>query len=273
MRATVVVDNTVYARDFKAEHGYALFLEVGDRRILFDTGASDILIHNLDKLGIDPDSIDMCIISHGHYDHTGGLLPLLSKRSAPLNICATSGIFKERYSSRGDTFVFGGVPFTQKEVEEAGGKFVFIDEPTRIDGISFMPSASLSEKGVSTDDGLVVKSDDGYKTDIFEDELSIAFEGSEGTVVVAGCAHCGFIEIVGGMSEQFAFNRVSACFGGAHLTHADEGYIRTFAQKLKSSSWKDFYLSHCTGFTGTLVLADTLKERYHHATVGRSFDL
>ena len=89
MKITVVVENTVSTKTDKpllGQHGLSMLLEHGGKRLLFDTAQSGILTENLALLGIHPDSIDAVLLSHGHYDHTGGLKAFLQHRSKPVDV-------------------------------------------------------------------------------------------------------------------------------------------------------------------------------------------
>lgn len=81
MRIVTLIENLVYKQGFIAEHGLAIFIETENRKILFDTGQSGLFLQNAQKLGIAIDDIDGLVLSHGHYDHTGGLYPFLEKNS------------------------------------------------------------------------------------------------------------------------------------------------------------------------------------------------
>jgi 7,8-dihydropterin-6-yl-methyl-4-(beta-D-ribofuranosyl)aminobenzene 5'-phosphate synthase len=92
MKATIIYDNTSLKKELQADWGFACLVEVQDRKILFDTGASGpILISNMDALGIDPSGIDELIISHDHWDHTGGMADFLKAKSVPVYVPDSCG--------------------------------------------------------------------------------------------------------------------------------------------------------------------------------------
>lgn len=99
MKIISLLDNLVYKQGLKAEHGLSFLLEIEDKRILFDTGQSDLFLHNATKLGILPETIDAVILSHGHYDHTGGLYPFL-RENTKAKVYAKEAIFTPKFHGR-----------------------------------------------------------------------------------------------------------------------------------------------------------------------------
>ena len=81
MRIIALIENLAYKQDLIAEHGLSIYIETEDRKIIFDTGQSGLFLQNSEKLGVNIENIDSLVLSHGHYDHTGGLVPF-SKKTA-----------------------------------------------------------------------------------------------------------------------------------------------------------------------------------------------
>src|SRR5665648_658871 len=96
MKILTLIENLVYKQGLVAEHGLAIYLETENRKILFDTGQTGLFLQNAQKLGVDIEDIDTLILSHGHYDHTGGLYPFLEKNSKA-KVYAKSSIFTPKY--------------------------------------------------------------------------------------------------------------------------------------------------------------------------------
>jgi len=153
MKVTVVIDNCIppsLRGPFLAEHGLALLIEEGASRILFDTGQTGAVVHNLSLLGIHPSSLDAVVLSHGHYDHTGGLLALLQHAAKPMPIYAHKAIFQTRVSVAGRRR-FIGIPYAQPQLTELGAQWRLSDQPVEVlPGLWFsgqIPRVSAFERG------------------------------------------------------------------------------------------------------------------------------
>src|SRR4030042_201329 len=108
MKIVTLIDNIVYKTGLIAEHGFSVYLETGDKKILFDTGQSGNFIKNASLLGIDITSVDYCIVSHGHYDHTGGLYEFC-KVNSKAKILMKKEAMLQKYKSNTS---YIGVPFS-----------------------------------------------------------------------------------------------------------------------------------------------------------------
>ena len=126
VRITTVCENKSPGGGLLGEHGLSMFLEVGDKRILFDTGSGLTLLHNAAVLGIDLSRLDAVLLSHGHYDHTGGLQPLCQKVAVD-NVYAHPDIFVPKYRSLNVPFKgnakYIGPPWLREDLESLGVQF------------------------------------------------------------------------------------------------------------------------------------------------------
>ena len=136
MKVTVVVDNAIPFSGAKhpllAEHGLSLLIEHSGKKVLFDTGQSAAVVSNLSLLGFRPSDLDMLVLSHGHFDHTGGLFHLLQHARKKIPIFAHHRIFEPRYSLAGQQRRFIGVPHAQEQLASLGAEWRFIDKPTEV---------------------------------------------------------------------------------------------------------------------------------------------
>lgn len=135
MKVTVVVDNSVpisAKKPFLGEHGLSLLLELDSYKPPLDAGQSSAVVHNLSLLGVHPHELDAIAISHGHYDHTGGLPHILRHRCKPISIYAHRLIFGKRYAVTGGERAYIGVPFTKEDSICLGARWQLTDEPLKI---------------------------------------------------------------------------------------------------------------------------------------------
>jgi 7,8-dihydropterin-6-yl-methyl-4-(beta-D-ribofuranosyl)aminobenzene 5'-phosphate synthase len=252
-RITVLVNNSVRQPKLLAEHGFSLYIE-SHKKILFDTGQGRTLLHNAEVLGIDLVDLDYVILSHGHYDHTGGLYPLLGETQHRLPVYLHEDVFTNKIaldSSGGKETVerYIGIAHTSQEYESCGADFHFVHSYTVIDNdVATVSDITHPHGWQSNDSRLQVKDPHGsLSPDPFRDDLSLLLETDSGPVILLGCAHAGIIEIVDTISHVSGYNKFFAIIGGSHLAKASRPYIERAVQMLRSYTFDVIALTHCTG--------------------------
>ena len=131
IRITTLSENTANP-GFLAEWGISMLIETGGQRVLFDTGAGFSTVHNAQLLGIDLSAIDRVVLSHGHYDHTGGLREVL-RRAGQKEVIAHPGIWEKKYGRRpGGRERYVGIPFAREELEALGASFALTKESVKL---------------------------------------------------------------------------------------------------------------------------------------------
>ncbi len=250
MKITILCDNNVARSGILAEHGFSALIEINNTKYLFDTGASGhVVAKNSLILGIDLKEIDSIIISHGHYDHAGGLEEIL-KITGKKSIIANQQIFQDKYSIRNDKKVFSGIKYKKAYLENTlGADFNFIKGFTRIKNNVYLtgivPMNNEYEKipptfKTSDEKGNIIH-------DNFQDENSLVIDTEKGLVVITGCAHRGVVNII-----QFAQTQLNkdifAIVGGMHLIGCKDDHFNHVTNFIKEQNVPFIYPSHCTGF-------------------------
>jgi len=235
MKVYVLTDNHAN-RKFSAEWGLSLFIEVSDKKILFDYGDTDLYIQNARKLGIDLFNADYYVLSHGHWDHGNGLRFLPANKKL---ICHPD-CFIKRY--RGVKYL--GLPYT---FEEANERFVLDlhSEPSEFSqNVIFLGSipriVEFESKGTDQ-----IKEDGSV--DLVEDDSGIVIKTLKGLIVISGCAHAGICNTIEHAIKITGINKVYAVLGGFHLKGNDEVTEKTI-EYLKKFDIKFLSTSHCTEF-------------------------
>lgn len=274
MKITSLAENCVYQSPLIGEHGLSLLVENAEHRVMVDTGQGLALRHNMEILGIEPDSIETLFISHGHYDHTGGLSSLLDARKNELEIVIHPAAFKKRYSISPDGDLKSiGIASRAKDYEAKGAHFTMTESGAGIQGVDVVPGILDKYQSPLFDRRLVELYGNESKPDSFEDELSFVFHTAKGAVIITGCAHKGIIEILQSCVEALKLERVHAIVGGAHLRHAPGEYIIKSADCFESYDIGHICLSHCTGFEAAAYFQERFKERFSYLWCGRTIEL
>ncbi len=233
MKVTVLSENTSKS-GLPTEHGLSLYIETEKHRILFDFGASDLFIRNAENLGIDLGLVDIAFLSHGHYDHGGGLLAFL-ERNGIANIYMHEAVFEEHYN--GSNAYIG-----LDQTIDGHPRYIKVKEDVRIDDeLSFVCLDRL--KTSINANGQKVKRGPYMEKENYEHEMYLLIHEGYKEHLISGCTHKGIINLV------YAF-RFNTFIGGLHTMKYDEIWdeeILLDTAKAVRNSCADFYTCHCTG--------------------------
>lgn len=210
-RITLLADDTVAARSSRGEHGLCFHVETGDRRILFDTEQGLVLADNARALGIDLGAVDTVVLSHGHYDHTGGLPTVLATARAPVAVHLHPDALQPKYHG---ARAIGMPPAARDALKTPACRLIFSREPGEVAPGLFRtgeiprrhPEEALAEI-FHLDPG-------GITPDPLLDDQSLYFDTPQGTVVLLGCAHAGVIHILEHVQTPTRNRPISAVIEG-----------------------------------------------------------
>lgn len=233
MKIVSLLENTSSCDKVKSEHGLSLYIETDSHKILFDMGQSDLFSENADALGVDLSDIDLAVLSHGHYDHGGGLKKFLEiNKSAPVYI--NEYAFEPHFNG---TEKYIGLDVKLKD----NPRIVFTEDEFKIDKNLTLYSCNNKErKHAIIPSGLTTFENGDFVPDDFRHEQYLLIEEHNKKVLISGCSHKGILDI----TEWF---QPDVLVGGFHFSKLplDEKLL-SFANELDSYKTK-FYTCHCTG--------------------------
>lgn len=274
IRLTVICENTVTRPGFIGEHGFAALLETANGNILFDTGQGFSLVHNLLRFIKDITRIEKVVLSHGHFDHTGGLLAFLGIRG-PCPIVAHPDILKERFRLMSpapgmeEKPVSIGIPWHESYLTSRGARFQWVTEWSEIlPGVyitGVVPRRTPFETG---DPKFLVRASNGFSPDPFLDDYSMIIDTPKGVIVVLGCAHAGTINILNHITDQLGQRKIYALVGGTHLDFSSTEQLDKTIEALKSFEIETIAVSHCTGQKAAVRMAKEFGPKFQFAPVG-----
>jgi len=262
MNLTVLVDNnTLIDRYFLAEPGVSYFIEIGDFRVLFDTGYSSIFISNAEKLGLDLRHLDDVVLSHAHLDHTWGLQHLIryftdsrfeKSTVKPPRLVAHPSIFFPRYVNQ-----IGDIGCLISE-EKAAQHFELALSAVPLElcpGLLFLGEIERRTPFESNRPIGKVLCPDGEKDDFVLDDSALVYRSPEGLVIITGCAHAGICNTVERAMDVCGDDRIVDIVGGFHLLDPPEEQMKETLTYFKKWKPRVVHAGHCTDQRSKLALS------------------
>ncbi len=246
-KITVLTDNHPGV-NYSSEHGLSYFIEHDCKRILFDTGQSDLFLKNASAMGTEIKNIDVIVLSHGHYDHGNGLQYLEGG-----NLICHPGCFIKRYRKSDRLYI--GLKNSKQELSE---KFNLItsSEPYRISNtIIFLGEIPRLTDFESKHTSFTLEDD---SPDFVIDDSGIALLSDQGLFVVTGCGHAGIVNTLEHAKKITGEDRIYGIMGGFHLKKADL-QTRETVNYLLHNSVKHVYPSHCTEAPALKLFSEKFK--------------
>ena len=237
IKITVLNDNRCSNENLECEHGLSLLIEDNNKKILFDTGQTDIYLKNAHKLGLDLKDVESIVLSHGDYDHGNGLKYFNKK----VDLICHPDFTKNRISKR--TGKFDGL---NESLEEIKNKFKLIttkepyDVTENIIYLGEIERLNDFEKGKN-----LPMTDENGETYNHLDDSGVVIKTDNGIIVISGCAHSGICNTIEYAKKITNCNNVLAAIGGFHLKEVDEQTEKTI-KYMKDNNVKHILIAHCT---------------------------
>ena len=243
-----LMENTSPTDCLAAEHGLSLLIQGEGRKVLYDTGASPRFLLNAKNLGVDLHGLDALVLSHGHYDHTGGAAALLAGSLRPRTVYLGRDFFGERYVRRTEGVEEIGSLLERDTLERSEIPWTVVGEkPLDLGGGMWLVSGFTSTEEVERPSPRMLRRVGGQMvTDPFTDEVAVVLEGREGLTLSSGCAHVGILSMCARAAELFG-RPVTGFVGGTHLMAADDDRVRYTCDRLRERGMTRLGACHCSG--------------------------
>ncbi len=279
VKVTTLVENTKGEPGLAREFGLSLYIETIGCRVLFDMGKSPAFAMNARKLNLNLEAVDIAILSHGHYDHGGGLAEFFSvNHDAPLYL--RSGANSDLYAR---FLVVNRYVGLDTQVLDANARRLrWIDQDTEIvPGLNLLTTIPDTEWKPKTERTILIKEASSLRPDTFEHELVLVVRENDGISVITGCGHLGVLNMVLAARMKFPKETIKAVIGGFHLFRSavtgsmatTEDEIRAIAARFRDLGCRQVISGHCTGKEASSYLKRELGEKYRQLRTGAVFQV
>ncbi|MBG0777057.1 MAG: MBL fold metallo-hydrolase [Desulfovibrionaceae bacterium] len=251
------------------EHGLCFHIRAGNRRLLFDTGRSRALLDNAAELRIDLEAVRHVVLSHGHYDHSGGLRHLMARHTS-FDVLVGKGFFEEKYARHGARREFLGNSYDARFLAERSVSCAELDEPVReiVPGIFALTAFPRRHPDEVVNERFVIRTANGFRPDDFADEVMLVADTRKGLVALLGCSHPGVKNMLDAAAERLG-RPIYAVVGGTHLVEAPRDSLALTLDYFRQKDIRVIGVSHCTG-TEAMCGLESFAGRYFHNRTGSS---
>jgi 7,8-dihydropterin-6-yl-methyl-4-(beta-D-ribofuranosyl)aminobenzene 5'-phosphate synthase len=261
---TVLVDNnTLTDRYFTAEPGLSFLLQTAGKKVLFDTGYSGVFLSNAERMGINLRDLDYVVLSHGHLDHTGGLVTLVrllteakiedTPHKVPELVAHPLCFYpKEKLPLQNNGSILDEAEIRRQFPANLSCRPVWIT-----DNLVFLGEIPRKFAFEQRDPGkrIIRLRDGGTEPDQLLDDSALAFRSGAGLVIITGCSHAGICNITEYAREVCGERRVVDIIGGLHLIAPSPSQLKGTGEYLKSLQLQSLHACHCTSHASKIALA------------------
>lgn len=273
MNVKVLVENTSLSPAYRCEHGLSLYIETRNHKVLFDMGQGNLFLENAERMGVDIEAVDIAILSHGHYDHGGGIETFL-KRNARAILYAHADVFQPHCARREDG-----------RIDDIGLDSTIALNPRiqaprrvlRIDDELCIFSGVVPHRLFPPANRALLMKTPNYEPDDFRHEQNLIITEDGEDVLFTGCAHNGIVNIIEA-ARTLQGRTPRSVVGGFHLclkenaTDADAAFAVQVADALLAFE-AVYYTGHCTGEGGCRLLKERLGDRVFRLSTGLEFKI
>ncbi len=271
---TVLVDDKALG-NLISEHGLAMWIERSGHKLLFDTGQSNAVKKNAQVLGVNLQKTDAIVLSHGHYDHTGGFQAVLDN-VYHVDVYLHPQAVNSKYACYNDkpSRYIGMPPLIAQNLNESNKvkNIIWTEKPMDINP-GFTVTGPIPRLTDFEDVGGSFFLDvDGKRRDALVDDQALFFESGEGLVVVVGCAHSGIVNTLDYISQLTGKKQIHTVLGGIHLNSASSERITCTINAFGSYKVQQIGLNHCTGDNAVARFKEVFEDKCFSCSAGAQLE-
>ena len=267
---TVVVDNRS-DNGIDGEWGLSVFVEYAGKKILLDTGASDLFLTNLEKLGLEAGEMDYLVLSHAHYDHANGI-PAFFENNPKAKLYVRKGTAADCYAKKFLVRKYIGIP--RNVLTDYSSRIEYVDgDYCLTDGVYLIPHKTRGLSTIGKRELMYRRVEKKWVPDDFSHEQSLVLDTAKGLLILNSCSHGGVVNIINEVRATFPEKHVYGIVGGFHLFNKTEKEIRELSEAIKSTGIDYICTGHCTKDRAYAILRKDLGDKLEQMKVGykRSF--
>ena len=267
---TTLVEDTSSGTGLSGEHGLSFWLEYGNHRILFDTGQTGLILKNAKILRADIAKTEAIVLSHGHYDHTGGLVAVLGVARKAL-VYTHPAALHSRFTRKGTEIRAIGMSDSTKEVVLAHAeaeRVVWTETPTSLTPGVFVTGQIPRNTNFEDVGGAFYVDENCEQADMLPDDQAIFFDTPRGLVFLLGCSHAGVVNTLDCVMKLVEGRQIDSVVGGMHLLIASQDRIEQTIDAFRKYNVKHIGLAHCTGADATQRIRKAFPDRCFMCSTG-----
>lgn len=262
-----LAENTAIDENLINEHGLCLYIEANGKKILFDTGQTDAFAKNAQSMGVNIEDIDLLVLSHGHYDHGGGIKKFIKiNKKAPIYV--NKCVFEPHYNCNDNKEKYIGLDLELKDSD----RFIYADDEYKIDDNMTLYTCNNKTRDYFNDSfGLFLKQDDKFIADDFRHEQYLMISENGKKILISGCSHKGILNIENWFKPD-------VLVGGFHFMKLDPQndenakILKESAQSLNKEKTQ-YYTCHCTGVEQYEYLKQYFGDNLHYVSTGSVIEI
>ncbi len=266
---TCIVDNEVQIGSLlKREHGLSFWVETPKGCVLFDTGQTTaVLTHNMACLGLSHPAPDALVLSHAHYDHTGGLDAILTTHSS-IRVFAHSDIFQQRFSLRNGQYQQIGLSEENTRLMRKANLHLSTEPVEVLPGLWTTGEITDRAEPMGSSASHFIRTNNEWLPDPYRDDLSLVLSAGDRVILICGCCHAGLLNTMQHVRRIFQ-KPIHSVIGGSHLASATDEYLDHLIQVVHNEfAETQFHLNHCTGSNTLDYLKKALGKSVDHCPAG-----
>lgn len=272
---TIIENHSDVDNKYISEHGLSLLIKTKEMNILFDTGQTNNFLENMKAMNIDYNSINKVILSHGHYDHTGGICALLEKAKNIETVYVGDNFFNKKYKLKDDnTYAYNGIKFSEESLYKLNNNIEKIKDNKKVinEELIIFHNFKINNDFEKLNKKFYINNSNEYILDNFQDEIALGIVTKKGLVLIVGCSHIGIINIINSVKSEINIP-IRGIIGGTHLVDADKYRLKDTINELKKLNLEFLAVSHCTGDNNIDILKQEFKDKFIINNTGNVIEL